>query len=147
MQQSHPWPPHFDQWAHCPALGNSFPHWNQTIVQSGLHSYFWWQKCDIVYNGNIISQGFEDQSTDLWTLPIPKGVVGNTQQSDSVGPHSAHMVSMHGYGGLCNVSNLDMAWPLYRSCPPPFPPSSACHAHTFGQHTCKCCKICTSVVV
>ena len=27
-------------------------------------------KCDVIYNGNVILRGFKDSATDLWTLPI-----------------------------------------------------------------------------
>ena len=27
-------------------------------------------KCDVIYNGNVLLQDYKDESTDLWTLPI-----------------------------------------------------------------------------
>jgi hypothetical protein len=48
------------------------------LCKAGCTVIFDDKKCDAVYNGNIILQGFQDPSTNLWTLPIPTGVVGTT---------------------------------------------------------------------
>ncbi len=49
----------------------------------------------VFYNGNIISTGYKDPSTDLWMLPIPTKKVWNTPSLDTVSLHSAHMMLSH----------------------------------------------------
>jgi hypothetical protein len=41
------------------------------------------EKCDVVYEGNIILQGYKDPTMDLWTLPITnKGMRTTPSQND-----------------------------------------------------------------
>jgi hypothetical protein len=132
------------------------------LCKAGCKVIFDDRKCDVVYNGNIILQGFKDPSTNMWMLPIPKGGVGTTHGSDSIGPHSAHMVLSHQVGHAdaptsakvlgkhspCMITgNLATNPTLPRLCPPPFPPSSTCHVHALCQHSGKCGQICTSGIV
>jgi hypothetical protein len=47
------------------------------LCNAGCTFKFNKDKCDVIYNGNIILHGFKDLATDLWTLPIN----GNTMQT------------------------------------------------------------------
>jgi hypothetical protein len=40
------------------------------ICNAGCTLIFHKDKCDVIYNGNVILQGFKDIATNLWTLPI-----------------------------------------------------------------------------
>ena len=43
------------------------------------------EKCEVFYNNNIILRGFEDPTTNLWTLPITHGKVAKTTQESLSG--------------------------------------------------------------
>jgi hypothetical protein len=106
------------------------------LCKAGCTVIFDDKKCDIVYNGNIILQGFKDPSTNLWMLPILKGVVGTTQQSDSVGPHSAHMVSScRNMGDLATDPTLPPPGPCIDRAPhPSLHPVLAMFTHLVNKH-------------
>ena len=40
------------------------------LCKAGCKVTFDNEKCDVMYNGDVILRGFKDPSTDLWTLPI-----------------------------------------------------------------------------
>jgi hypothetical protein len=47
------------------------------LCNAGCTVTFDHNKCDVIYNGNVILQGYKDESTNLWTLPINR--TGTTQ--------------------------------------------------------------------
>ena len=42
------------------------------LCNAGCEVIFDKDKCDVIYNGNVILRGFKDAATDLWTLPLPR---------------------------------------------------------------------------
>ena len=56
----------------------------RVLCKAGCKVVFDDDKCDVMYQGKLILQGYKDPSTDLWTLPIvPTPTPGTTAQ----GPH------------------------------------------------------------
>ncbi len=50
------------------------------LCQAGCKVIFDDRKCDVVFNGVVILRGYNDLSTDLWTLPIPTTKVCTTPE-------------------------------------------------------------------
>jgi hypothetical protein len=40
------------------------------LCNAGCTVTFDYNKCDVIYNGNVILRGYKDESADLWTLLI-----------------------------------------------------------------------------
>jgi hypothetical protein len=51
------------------------------LCKAGCKVVFDNEKCEVWYNGTVILAGTKDQATNLWTLPIPRGKMGTTQES------------------------------------------------------------------
>ena len=51
------------------------------LCKAGCKVVFDNEKCEVWYNGTVILAGEKDIATDLWTLPIPQGIMGTTQTS------------------------------------------------------------------
>jgi hypothetical protein len=48
------------------------------LCKAGCKVTFENTKCNVIFKGKVILQGFKDSSTDLWMFPIPNGMVGTT---------------------------------------------------------------------
>ena len=52
----------------------------RVLCKAGSKIVFNDEKCEVFYNNDIILQGYKDQTTDLWTLPITHNEVAKTTQ-------------------------------------------------------------------
>jgi hypothetical protein len=51
------------------------------------------KKCKVIYKDNIILCGYQDPTTNLWTLPLtPNKIVKTTRVKVLISPNSAHMM-------------------------------------------------------
>jgi hypothetical protein len=62
------------------------------LCKAGCTVTFDNEKCNVKFNGKIISTGFKDPTTDLWMLHIPSGQVETTQPLVAASPISAHQM-------------------------------------------------------
>ncbi len=92
------------------------------------------KKCEVWYNSTVILAGTKDHATDLWTLPIPRGKMGTTQESAT--------------NKELEIQTLPRPSPV-RGRAPQSPPSPAIasYVHTFCDHTSQRRKICASIVM
>ncbi len=60
------------------------------LCKAGCKVLFDNKKCEVSYNKKVILTGSKDPSTDLWTMPIPRGGVGTTPTLDNADLVSAH---------------------------------------------------------
>ncbi len=66
------------------------------LCKAGCKVIFNNEKCEVVFNGEVILTGYKNPSTDLWTLPIPKGRLWTSPSlATIVSPDSPHMRFSH----------------------------------------------------
>jgi hypothetical protein len=102
------------------------------LCKAGCTVAFDNEKCNVIFNGEVILTELKDPSRDLWTLPIPHSRMWTTPSLVTIGPYSARMMQSHqlGYANLTSLvmvpgrlstcvmqGNLEMAPTLPRPSP------------------------------